>query len=47
MMSFAGNEISHVEGLEGLQYLMELVLDRNKIKVRTCYEVIITSLVMR
>ena len=29
----AGNEISKVEGLEGLQQLRELVLDRNKIKV--------------
>ncbi|XP_030299252.1 leucine-rich repeat-containing protein 9 isoform X2 [Sparus aurata] len=27
-----GNEISHVEGLEGLQKLRELVLDRNRIK---------------
>ena len=30
-----GNELSQVEGLEGVQQLMELVLDRNKIKV-TC-----------
>ena len=29
----SGNELSQVEGLEGLQQLMELVLDRNKIKV--------------
>ena len=29
-----GNEITHVEGLEALKSLMELVLDRNKIKVR-------------
>uniref|UniRef100_A0A670XMP3 Leucine rich repeat containing 9 n=1 Tax=Pseudonaja textilis TaxID=8673 RepID=A0A670XMP3_PSETE len=28
-----GNEISHIEGLEGLQILQELVLDHNKIKV--------------
>lgn len=28
-----GNEISKVEGLEGLQELREVVLDRNKIKV--------------
>ena len=28
-----GNEISRVEGLEGLVGLTELVLDRNKIKV--------------
>ena len=28
-----GNELSQVEGLEGVQQLMELVLDRNKIKV--------------
>ena len=28
-----GNDISKVEGLEGLQQLRELVLDRNKIKV--------------
>ncbi|XP_065844626.1 leucine-rich repeat-containing protein 9-like isoform X3 [Oscarella lobularis] len=27
-----GNEISHVEGLEGMTTLVELVLDRNKIK---------------
>ncbi|XP_019940178.2 leucine-rich repeat-containing protein 9 isoform X2 [Paralichthys olivaceus] len=27
-----GNEISHVEGLEGLRQLRELVLDRNRIK---------------
>lgn len=30
---FVGNDISKVEGLEGLQELRELVLDRNKIKV--------------
>lgn len=30
---FVGNEISKVEGLEALQELRELVLDRNKIKV--------------
>ncbi|XP_028251518.1 leucine-rich repeat-containing protein 9 [Parambassis ranga] len=29
------NEISHVEGLEGLHQLRELVLDRNRIKVLT------------
>lgn len=29
---FLGNEISHVEGLEGLHQLRELVLDRNRIK---------------
>lgn len=29
----AGNEISHVEGLEGLHHLRELVLDKNRIKV--------------
>ena len=29
---FSGNEISRVEGLEGLQDLRELVLDRNRIK---------------
>ena len=29
----AGNDISHVEGLGTLPNLMELVLDRNKIKV--------------
>lgn len=29
----SGNELSQVEGIEGLQELMELVLDRNKIKV--------------
>ena len=29
---FSGNEISKVEGLESLVDLMELVLDRNKIK---------------
>ena len=28
----SGNEISKVEGLENLRELMELVLDRNKIK---------------
>ncbi|XP_015679300.1 leucine-rich repeat-containing protein 9 [Protobothrops mucrosquamatus] len=28
-----GNEISHIEGLEGLQILQELVLDHNKIKI--------------
>ncbi|KAG8561130.1 hypothetical protein GDO81_015257 [Engystomops pustulosus] len=28
-----GNEISQVEGLEGLQYLQELVLDHNRIKM--------------
>ena len=28
-----GNELSQVEGMEGVQQLMELVLDRNKIKV--------------
>ena len=28
-----GNEISHVDGLRGLEHLTELVLDRNKIKV--------------
>ncbi|KAK1150481.1 leucine-rich repeat-containing protein 9 [Acipenser oxyrinchus oxyrinchus] len=27
-----GNEISQIEGLEGLQYLRELVLDQNRIK---------------
>lgn len=27
-----GNEISKIDGLEGLQQLRELVLDRNKIK---------------
>ena len=27
-----GNEISKIEGLEGLQDLRELVLDRNKVK---------------
>ena len=32
-----GNEISKVEGLEGLQDLRELVLDRNKIKAITEY----------
>ena len=30
-----GNEISKVEGLEGLRHLRELVLDRNKIRVLT------------
>ncbi|XP_056401266.1 leucine-rich repeat-containing protein 9 isoform X2 [Hyla sarda] len=30
-----GNEISQVEGLEGLQFLQELVLDHNRIKVIT------------
>ena len=30
-----GNEISRVEGLEGLQDLRELVLDRNRIKSLT------------
>ena len=29
-----GNEITQVEGLEALRSLTELVLDRNKIKVR-------------
>ena len=29
----SGNELSQVEGMEGVQQLMELVLDRNKIKV--------------
>lgn len=28
-----GNELSRVEGLEGLENLIELVLDRNKVKV--------------
>lgn len=31
-----GNEISKIEGLEGLQELRELVLDRNKIKSISC-----------
>lgn len=30
--SIKGNEISKIEGLEGLQDLRELVLDRNKVK---------------
>ena len=34
---FAGNEITKIEGLEGLQDLRELVLDRNKIKGLTEY----------
>ena len=29
----SGNELSRVEGLEGLENLIELVLDRNKVKV--------------
>jgi Leucine-rich repeat (LRR) protein len=29
---FSGNEISKIEGLEGLSGLRELVLDRNRIK---------------
>lgn len=32
---FLGNEISKVEGLEGLRNLRELVLDKNKIRVIT------------
>lgn len=38
LMRFAlspGNEISQVEGLEGLHQLRELVLDRNRIKFLT------------
>lgn len=30
---YEGNEISKVEGIQGLQELRELVLDQNKIKV--------------
>ena len=32
ILFYLGNEISHVEGLEGMTTLVELVLDRNKIK---------------
>lgn len=32
MLFVPGNEISQIEGLEGLQYLRELVLDQNRIK---------------
>ena len=32
MLMQSGNEISKVEGLENLRELLELVLDRNKIK---------------
>lgn len=36
MINFpTGNEISKVEGMEGLHDLRELVLDRNKIKIIT------------
>ena len=35
MFHILGNEISRVEGLEGLQDLRELVLDRNRIKSLT------------
>lgn len=37
VLFFVGNEISKVDGLEGLQDLRELVLDRNKIKVMSTY----------
>lgn len=35
MFIITGNEISKVEGMEGLHDLRELVLDRNKIKIIT------------
>ena len=36
-MFLQGNEISKVEGIQGLQELRELVLDQNKIKVSVRY----------
>ena len=42
---FSGNEISRVEGLNGLYNLTELVLDRNKIKqLNECSFVDLTQL---
>ncbi|XP_068110533.1 leucine-rich repeat-containing protein 9 [Hyperolius riggenbachi] len=32
LLYLQGNEISHVEGLDGLQFLQELILDHNRIK---------------
>jgi Leucine-rich repeat (LRR) protein len=39
-----GNEISKVEGIQGLQELRELVLDQNKIKVSICHGLYVTKL---
>ena len=41
---FAGNEITRVEGLEQLRDLIELVLDRNKIKVHNCPRMLLYSI---
>ena len=41
-----GNEIAHVDGLEGLEQLVELVLDRNKIKVRVAIKLTIIDLLI-
>ena len=41
----SGNEISKVEGLDGLYQLKELVLDKNKIKVQIEFGLILHATV--